>query len=461
MNIYDHFRNECLYPDLDVDGACSRLSAAVRLKTVSDCEDPAPFLELHELMKSSFPHIMAAGGFETVGRSVLIRVPGSDSSLGPALFMSHQDVVPVVKGTEDDWIHGAYSGDIEDGIIWGRGTQDIKEQVFAELEAAEYLLSRGLKNARTIYFAFGEDEETFNRGSKALSDLLFSRGERLEFVLDEGGGGIQSGELLGAPGLSVMPIDLMEKGYADLKLSVKSTGGHSSRPWGGTSLGRLARAIDRIVSAPFPAELCSTFKQSLRTVAPYIKDPKLAELLSDVDANAELIAASFMESKDLFPFVTTTIAPTMISGSSDAPNVMPQNMEAVINFRIAAGHTPEEVMEHCRKAVDDDSVSMEFLQANPASAEARFDGFGYAQLIKALDSFYGDVVFVPFMSVGATDAHNYEQICDTCLRCSPFVSTEEEEKGVHGTNERISVRSYAQGIRVLISLMKESCGFAR
>lgn len=68
--------------------------------------------------------------------------------------------------------------------------------------------------------------------------------------------------------------------------------------------------------------------------------------------------------------------------------------------------------------------------------------------------YFGGVVFVPSMTVGATDAHQYEQICNTCLRCSPFMAEPEERTaGVHGTNERISVRSHMQGIRVLIDLM--------
>ena len=51
-----------------------------------------------------------------------------------------------------------------------------------------------------------------------------------------------------------------------------------------------------------------------------------------------------MGSPDLFPFVTTTIAPTMIHGGSAACNVMPQDMTAVINFRLADGDTVESVM---------------------------------------------------------------------------------------------------------------------
>ena len=72
-----------------------------------------------------------------------------------------------------------------------------------------------------------------------------------------------------------------------------------------------------------------------------------------------------------------------------------------------------------------------------------------------LQRYYPGVVFLPSMTVGATDAHHYEQICDTCLRCSPSMAEPQEAAtGVHGTNERIPVRAYLQGIRVLIDLME-------
>ena len=72
-----------------------------------------------------------------------------------------------------------------------------------------------------------------------------------------------------------------------------------------------------------------------------------------------------------------------------------------------------------------------------------------------LQRYYPGVTFLPSMTMGATDAHHYEQICDTCLRCSPFMAEPQEAAaGVHGTNERIPVRAYLQGIRVLIDLME-------
>ena len=469
--IYQAFDHEQDYHDLDLEGCVLRLSRAIQCRTVSDCEDPAPFDALHDLMREGYPAVMAAGHFQLVGRSVLITIQGLQRQLPPALFMAHQDVVPVVKGTEGDWTWPAFSGAVEEGYIWGRGTLDIKEMVFGELEAAEYLLSHGKRPVRTMILAFGEDEETFNRGSKALSDLLKAHGARLAFVLDEGGSGIDDGVIYGAPGVKIASIDLMEKGYADLRLSVKSRGGHSSIPWGGTSLGRLSQAIAAIVDHPFPAQLPAIVKAMFRSLRPYITMEPLKSLVRDIDANQEAIAAFCLQNKTLFNLVITTIAPTMITGSSTAPNVMPQNMEAVVNFRLLEGTTPEMVMEHCRSAIRSAGLALEgdpvvdpasgvalsFDQANPPSAMARHDGYGYAKVLASMQRYYRDIVFYPACSGGATDAHNYEQICETCLRRSPFIAEEEDEKTVHGTNERISIRSYAQGIRVLIHLMNETC----
>ena len=456
------FDCESDYPDLDGQGAAERLSRAIQCKTINCADhsrtDYGPFDQLHALIRASYPHVMAAGTMEVLGqRSLLITLPGSDPDLRPCLFMSHQDVVPVVEGTEDNWTYPAFSGAIAQGYIWGRGTLDIKNQVFGCLEAAEYLLSHGQRLRRTVYLAFGDDEETLNLGAKTIAETLQSRGVQLEFVLDEGSCTIESGDAYGAPGTYIAPVELMEKGYADLELTVRSPGGHSSRPFGGTSLGRISQAITRIVEHPFPVRLTPVMAGAFRAIAPYVTEEPLKTLVQDVDQNADAIARYCYGTRALFPFVTTTIAPTVIRGSSAACNVMPQDMSAVVNFRIAEGETAEQVLSHVRQAVADEGVELRFLQANDPSATARSDGYGYARLVESMSRYFRDVVFLPSLTAGATDAHCYEIVCDTCLRYSPFLaSPEDAARGVHGTDERISVRAYTQGIRALIHLMEHT-----
>ena len=457
--VTEYFAGEDLYADLDAAAAVEHLSEAVRCKTINYAQhsltDFGEFDRLQELMKRSFPAVMEAGTFELVGHSVLITIPGSDENLLPCLYMSHQDVVPVVAGTETDWTHDAFSGAVNGGYIWGRGTLDIKNMVFGILEAAEYLLRHGRQFRRTAYLAFGDDEETLNLGAYSIAQTLQDRGIKLEFVLDEGGGSLEDGACFGAPGQCISLINLMEKGYADLELSAESSGGHSSRPWGGTSLEHLSRAIAAIADHPFPVRLPKAIAAMFEALAPLVTEEPLRTLVQDVPGNADAIAAWCATKAETFAYVTTTVAPTMIEGGSAACNVLPQNMRAVINFRLNEGETTESVMEHCRSVTDNDNVSLRFLQKNDPSSTARSDGFGYLTLKEALAEFYPGVCYIPAMTTGATDARRYESICDTCLRCSPFLSeTEDVLRGVHGTDERISVRSYLQGIRVLIRLME-------
>ena len=457
--VTEYFAGEDLYADLDAAAAVEHLSEAVRCKTINYAQhsltDFGEFDRLQELMKRSFPAVMEAGTFELVGHSVLITIPGSDENLLPCLYMSHQDVVPVVAGTEKDWTHDAFSGAVNGGYIWGRGTLDIKNMVFGILEAAEYLLRHGRQFRRTAYLAFGDDEETLNLGAYSIAQTLQDRGVKLEFVLDEGGGNLEDGTCFGAPGQCISLINLMEKGYADLELSAESSGGHSSRPWRGTSLEHLSRAIAAIADHPFPVRLPKAIAAMFEALAPLVTEEPLRTLVQDVPGNADAIAAWCATKPETFAYVTTTVAPTMIEGGSAACNVLPQNMRAVINFRLNEGETTESVMEHCRSVTDNDNVSLRFLQKNDPSSTARSDGFGYLTLKEALAEFYPGVCYIPAMTTGATDARRYECICDTCLRCSPFLSeTEDVLRGVHGTDERISVRSYLQGIRVLIRLME-------
>ena len=161
--VTDFFALEGNYPDLDGEGAAARLSAAIRCKTINYFDhsqtDYTEFDKLHAHIKASYPNIMRVGTFERIGHhAVLITIPGSDASLRPCLYMSHQDVVPVVEGTEQDWTHPAFSGDIADGYIWGRGTLDTKVTFNGVLSAANYLIGQGFQPV-----------SSFNYGAKKYS----------------------------------------------------------------------------------------------------------------------------------------------------------------------------------------------------------------------------------------------------------------------------------------------------
>src|SRR5688572_6678659 len=144
--------------------AAERLAGALRIRTISAEDrgafDAAGFGALHGYLQSTFPRVHAQLQRDTVGtHSLLYTWPGSDSSLKPILLVGHLDVVPVEPGTERQWQHDPFGGDISEGFIWGRGAIDNKSTVLGTLEAIDMLLSEGFQPIRTVYLAFGHDEE--------------------------------------------------------------------------------------------------------------------------------------------------------------------------------------------------------------------------------------------------------------------------------------------------------------
>ena len=457
----DLFLNEADYPDLDRGGAVNRLRQALRYRTASSVDisriDYAEFDAFRDFLRESYPRIMAGNTVEEIGHSLLIRIPGSDPFLLPALFMAHQDVVPVIPGTENDWIHGPFSGDLADGYIWGRGAMDIKEMLIGILEAAEYLLGKGKAFRRTVYMAFGEDEETVSTGAKAIVRTLRERNVPLEFVWDEGAGEVTDASDYGAPGTLICPIGTYEKGYADLRLTAYSKGGHSSNPFRGTSLGALSCAISAIVEHPMPPHMSDAIRTTLRTLAPRITEEPMKSWVQDPDAHEREILDWFLSKESLYHQVQTTTAPTMIDPGSPAGNVMPQNMSAVINFRLSPPDTPESLMAHV-KALTGDLAELQYIQEIAASRPSETDSVGYRSLKAVLEHYFDRLVFIPMQNKGATDARWYEPLCRTVLRFGPFLEEEDiSAEGVHGTNERISVRAYLQGIRVITRMMETTC----
>jgi len=217
-------------PDIAIpESAAERLAGSLRIPTISH-EDPAAsdadaFRALHAYLQTAFPRVHAQIERETVRtHSLLYTWRGSDPSLNPILLTGHLDVVPVEPGTEATWQEAPFGGRIADGFIWGRGAIDNKSAIVGTLEAVEMLLGEGFHPARTVYLAYGHDEEVGGTGgAREIAALLKSRGVGLEMVLDEGGV-IGEGILPGIPA-PVALVGIAEKGFVSLELSARTAGG--------------------------------------------------------------------------------------------------------------------------------------------------------------------------------------------------------------------------------------------
>lgn len=451
--VWRFFAHEDDCPDLDEDALCARLGAELAIPTV---DGPSPqetdwsqFDRLEAYFRECFPRLFSAATVEHVDHSLMISVPGKDSSLRPALYLGHMDVVPVVPGTEADWTHDAFSGHVDEAYVWGRGALDMSDQVMGMLEAVEYVLAHDGAPARPLIICLGQDEETVQSGARRMGQLLLERGIRAEYAIDEGNYLVSDLSAFGGSAGRGLMVFLAEKGYADFRLTVRSAGGHSSNPFGGTSLAILSQAITRLTQADWGCEVTPLLKQTLAAVG--------APMPAD--------ATDLLANRELFPYVTTTCAPTMICGGSAQANVMPQDMSATVNFRLLTGTTVAACETRVRELLADLPVEVELLAdvSNDPSQLSVAEGAGWEALLAAAGRYFQDpatgdaLPVVPALLLGASDSRMYECVCGSCLRFSPFVADAGEvARGVHGTDERITRRAYLQGIRFFIHLIREA-----
>jgi len=425
---------------------------AIRIKTISFGDsiplDTSQFYGFHRFLESTYPLVHEKLEREKVkDYSLLYKWEGKNTSTNPIVLMAHIDVVPVEPGTESLWSVDAFEGVVKNDTIWGRGTADDKMSLVSIMEAIEKLLSENFIPERTIYLAFGHDEEIGGNGAIAIASLLESRNIKADLVLDEGG--IITVDKI--PGIT-QPVALVgtsEKGYMSLELAVELSGGHSSMPAPETAIDILTNAIVRLRANPFEAD----FSQSTNDFIEYI-GPEQPFLQKMVFANQWLFKSTIVGIYEQTPggnaMVRTTIAPTVINaGVKD--NVIPTLAKATINFRILPGDTQESVKDRVVSVIDDPRVKISKLSfGNDPSAVTPVDGFGFQLVEAAARKTFDQVIVAPFLMVGATDSRHFGKVSDQIIKFSPM----NDPIGFHGIDERISVKGFQDGIWFYQQLIK-------
>jgi carboxypeptidase PM20D1 len=442
---------------VDNDKATRRLARALRFRTVSQ-EDPTQFAgevfqAFHAWLAEAFPGVHASLQKETVGGfGLLFTWPGSESALRPVLLMAHQDVVPVSPETEPDWTHSPFAGEIADGHVWGRGALDDKSSLMGILEAVEALLASGFQPRRTLYLAFGQDEEIGGtQGAAKIAGLLRSRQVRVEYILDEGGF-VAEGLIPGLAAPAAL-VGIAEKGYLTLELSVAGEGGHSSIPERHTIIGILSKALVRLEENPFPADLSFSrlFFAKVGTGMPFPKRLALANLW----LFAPWVEKMLSRSPEMNAGIRTTVAPTQLSAGVKE-NVLPVRVTAVVNFRVMPGEKTDGVIERVRQVVADSRVEVHAraIRSEP-SPVSDVCAASYDMLERTIRQVAGEeeLLVAPYLVVGATDCRYYNDLCDNIYRFSFIRVGPEDLKRVHGIDERISVEGYAQLVRFYAQLL--------
>jgi carboxypeptidase PM20D1 len=446
---------------VDLAGAAQRLSAAIQFRTVSAYEAPQlnadQFNALHAHLLAAYPRVHATLKQEVVGDfGLLYTWTGSDPKAPPMLLMAHQDVVPIAPGTEPDWEQPPFSGAVKGGFVWGRGAWDDKGNLISQLEAVESLLAAGFTPKRTVYLAYGADEEVGGqRGAARIAALLKSRGVKLDFVIDEGLL-ITEGVM---PGLDkpVALVGVAEKGFMSLGIAANAAPGHSSMPPppGGSAIARISEALLRLDRRPMPAAMRGVAREMFETVAPEMHGfGRVA--LSNLWLFGPVVQKQLEKMPSTNAMLRTTTALTVVrAGNKD--NVLPGRAEAIVNFRILQGDSVGSVLEYVQQQVTMEGVQVlapqQPVEPSPISPT---DSASYRLINRTVRELFPGTVVAPGLMIGATDSRYFQQVSEHVYRFSPVRAKPQDLARFHGTNERISLENLGELIRFYRRLIEQS-----
>lgn len=431
---------------LSDEAAVERLRALVRIPTVSHADetatDPEPFEHFHAALAEAFPLLHATLTRHHVREHSLLLYWQGRSAERPVVLMAHIDVVPIDETAP--WQHPPFGAEIHDGAVWGRGTLDDKGSLVGICAAVERLLAVGHVPAHDVWLSFGAREEVSGPDASAAVAELRSRGVTPWFVLDEGGAVAHEAFPGVEPPLGV--IGVCEKGTTTLELRAEGRGGHSSTPAPGGPTARIARAVVRLEKRPFAPALPEPTLELFARIAPYAPRA-LRPLLANARRLQPLLTrALLLAGAEPAALVRTTMAVTTLSGSP-AHNVIASSATAGVNLRLLVGDTVASATEHVRRAIADDSITLELLEANEPSPVSPTADPAFELISTTIAEQFPDAVPTPYVMMAATDARFFAEICPRIYRFTPFRMSKAQRESIHSYDEHLGVEDFLAGIR--------------
>jgi len=421
---------------------------AIALRSVRGPDNQVP--QVAALFKSA----LVAGGFNDADVTItavddtaflIARWRGQEPKLKPLVISGHMDVV---EARPSDWQRDPFTPVIENGLLYGRGSSDMKLADALAVAALVELKREGYKPRRDIVLAFSGDEETTMKTTRMLVGEL----SNAEMVLNVDGTGGQL-DPQGKP--QYFTWSGAEKTYGDFELTVTSPGGHSSRPYDPNAIDQLSAALVRIGEYKFKPEL-SELTRAYFTAAARYESPAIAAAMrafaadpTDSQAIAVLRANPATVGK-----IGTTCVVTTVSGGH-ARNALPQRASANINCRIFPGHSRAQIMEELQRVAADPAVQFKDVSEGSVATDASPIRPDVVEAItRAIHVGYPGVPVFPTMSAGASDSMWFRNEHIPSYGVSPLF-IKDSDRFAHGLNERIPVDGVRPSVAYLLSLFTD------
>ncbi|MFF8898211.1 M20/M25/M40 family metallo-hydrolase [Streptomyces lydicus] len=371
--------------------------------------------------------------------NVVARIAGTDPAADALLVHGHLDVVPAEPA---DWSVHPFSGEVRDGVVWGRGAIDMKNMDAMVLAAVRQWARTGVRPRRDIVLAFTADEEaSAEDGSGFLADHHPGLFEGCTEGISESG----AFTFHAGGGMQLYPIAAGERGTAWLKLTARGRAGHGSKVNRDNAVSRIAAAVARIGEHEWPVRLTPTVRAALRELAAlHAIEVDVEAPDCDVDA---LLGKLGPSAKLVEPTVRNSANPTMLTAGYKV-NVIPGSAVAHVDGRVVPGGEAE-----FRTTMDEltgPEVSWDYHHGEVA-LEAPVDSPTFAAMRASIERFDPDGHVVPYCMSGGTDAKQFSRLGITGYGFSPLKLPEgfDYQALFHGVDECVPVEGLHFGVRVL------------
>lgn len=386
------------------------------------------------------------GGPDDRKKNLVVRLRGSGKHK-PVLLIGHLDVV---EARREDWTTDPFHFVEKDGYFYGRGTQDMKDEVAIMVATLIEFRKEHFVPDRDIILALTADEE--GGSSNGVEWLLKSHRELMaaDFALNTDDITLWSEN--GRP--AEMEIVASEKIYSDYQLVVTDSGGHSSLPKPTNPIYELANALGRLQRYQFPLELNDI------TRAYYERTSALAEGTRAADMKAilqnppdERAAARLSKDVNDNAMLHTTCVATRVT-AGHANNALPQRAEAVVNCRILPGHTKQEVRDALVQIIANPSVSVRYIRDSSEVSDIVPDHPVFTRyplrpdVLHTAESvaheIWPGIPVVPTMARGASDGV-FTSAAGIPTYIVAGVAVDRDDDREHGKDERVRQDAFYKG----------------
>jgi len=371
------------------------------------------------------------------GRASLVaRIEGSDPDAPTLMLMGHTDVVPV---NYDTWTREPFSGDLDDGMVWGRGAVDMLNLTASQAVAFRRLADSGFTPRGTlIYLAVADEEALGTWGAKWLVDHEWDA-VGTDYVLTESGG-----FQMPTPGGPRLPVMVAEKGTFWSKLHVHGTPGHGSQPFHtDNALVTAAEVVRRLAEYQPRANIGEVWRRHVEAME---YPAEMRDAFLDPSAVRDYCSSLPLGMGRLVHACThTTFSPNVAHGGTKT-NVIPDHVELEIDIRTLPGQTGDDIRDLLREALGDLYDRVEIESNEDLSTASSIDTPLWDTLSTVTSRLVKDSALVPFLMVGGTDNRFFRRAGATGYGFGLFsrrLAFEDYATMFHGNDERVDVESLA------------------